>query len=601
MRRALVIAAVIVAAAVVVLVFIQRRPAKPRYVFLVCLDAVRRDHLSCYGYGVKTTPRIDELAAQGVVFEDAITQAPWTTPSVATVLSSQFPCQHGVRRREASADPYTSMGVNCLEKLVALGFETALFTGGIALKEKVPTSELVQSALLWAKRNRDSRCLAVIHTYETHSPYVAIREYVDALDPGYSGPYAARFGDLDLLKQARLGRLGQTIKLTDADIKHARALYDGQIMRADLAVGTLVNFLETWGMLEQSMIIVFADHGEEFMEHGSVEHGQTVYEESIRVPLVVYCPALTKGPKRVAEQVGLIDLAPTIFDALGVKKPADFEGRSLAPLMSARFKPEPDSLRPCGLPKKCLITESVAHRSEKKALRCPPWKLIFDPFLGAVELYNLAADPGETVNLVDAEPEVTARLAKTLLVMEKYYPGGWCVAWRDPRGGAVAGTVEVDGNFVEAVAHEFFPEADAPRDSLAASQDGRQVRFAATAGPALRGVEIRMAQKASATFALEAAGSDGAIVGPAALRRAFPLAVAPDSARVERAALRSFLAGLGSPRAGDAPAGAAGAHPGVSPSWQCAIYWLEPGTEPVARAAKDRELKQQLKAIGYIE
>ena len=601
MRRALVIAVAIVAVIIAASVLIGRGPAKPQYIFLVLLDATRPDHLSCYGYDVKTSPRIDELAAKGVLFEDAISQAPWTTPSVATILSSKFPCQHGVKRHEGSYEPYTDTGTNFVQNLLTLGYETALFTGGIALKEKIPTADLVQGALTWLRQNRDKPCLAVIHSYETHSPYVAAHECVDALDPGYSGPYDVRFGDMDLLKQARAGRLGSTIKLTDADIRHAKALYDCQIMSADRAVGTLVNSLEAWGLLKRSMIIILADHGEEFLEHGSVEHGQTVYEESIRVPLIIYCPALVSRAKRVAEQVGLVDLAPTIFDVLGYPKPGDFEGRSLAPLMSSRFKASPDTTRPCGLPTSCLVAESIAHRSEKKALRCPPWKLIFDPFFGAVELYNLSQDPRETRNLIDAKPEVAARLTKTLLVMERYYPGGWCLAWRDAQEGSVAGKITVEGDLVETVAHGFFPELDARTDSLVTSEDRRSVRFATTATTAWKGVEVRMAAAACATINRDtshfpSAAKAGAYVtlGQSATRSPFPLALCPDSARVERADLRSIFLGL------DSATGRPGAQ-AAGTSGQCVVYWLEPGSEPTAKAAKDWELRKQLKAIGYID
>jgi hypothetical protein len=594
MRRVLVIAVAVVAVIVAASVLIGRRPAKPQYIFLVCLDATRPDHLSCYGYGVKTSPRIDALAAKGVLFEDAVSQAPWTTPSVATILSSKFPCQQGVRRQGGSYEPYTATGTNFVQNLVTLGYETALFTGGIALKDKVPTADLIQGALTWLRQNRDKRCLAVIHSYETHSPYVAAHESVDALDPGYSGPYDVRFGDIDLLRQARVGRLGSVIKLTDADIRHAKALYDCQIISADRAVGTLVNSLEAWGLLKRSMIIILADHGEEFLEHGSIEHAQTVYEESIRVPLIIYCPALASRPRRIAEQVGLIDLAPTIFDILGIAKPGDFEGRSLAPLISSRFKASPDTTRPCGLPTRCLVAESIAQRSEKKALRCPPWKLIFDPFFGAAELYNLSQDPHETKNLIDAEPEVAARLTETLLVMEKYYPGGWCLAWRDAERGPVAGEIAVEEGLVEAVAHGFFPEIDARTDSLVTSEDRRSVRFTTTAPSAWKGVEVRMAEPACATVRNAARAGAYVVIGQNTTRSPFPLALCPDSARVERAKLRSLFLGLDP--AAQAPGGQT-----AGTSWQCVLYWLEPGSEPTAKAAKDWELRKQLKAIGYIE
>jgi arylsulfatase A-like enzyme len=606
MRRVVVAACCIAVAAVILIVFAERKPAKPQYVFMVCLDATRPDHLSCYGYNVKTTPRIDQLAARGALFEDAVSQAPWTTPSVATILSSTFPCQHGARRAEGSRTPYTGLATNFIETLVPLGWETALFTGGIAMDQKIPSADLTQGVLDWLRQNKAKPCFAVIHNYGTHSPYVADPQCIETLDPGYRGRFELSFGDLEVLKQARVGRLSEVLNLTDADLRHIKALYDCQIMSADAALGTLVDSLKAWGLLKRSMIIVFADHGEEFLEHGSIDHGQTVYEESIKVPLMIYCPSLTSRPRRISEQVGLIDLAPTIFDVLGYPKSRDFEGRSLAPLVSSRFEASPDSTRPCGLPVQCLVAESIARRSEKKALRCPPWKLIFDPVFGAVELYDLSRDPHETTNVIDARPEVAARLTRTLLVLEKYYPGGWCVAWRDAGGGAVAGQVAVGGSLVEALAHNFFPGTDTQTDSLATSEDWRSVRFTTTATSAWKAVEVRMAEPAYATLTLKTRATSHfpsvahapvttAIgIGKSTVRFPFPITVCPDSARIERASLRDFFLSL------DSAAGTLGG-PTAGASPQCVVYWLEPGSEPSAKVAKDRELRKQLKAIGYIE
>ncbi len=603
MRRMIAVSVVVAAAATIVsLALLERRPAGPQYTFLICLDAVRPDHMSCYGYAVKTTPRIDELAAQGTVFEDAISQAPWTTPSIATILSSSFPCQHGARRGGGAGIPYGGLASNFIETLGSLGYETALFTGGIAIKEKVPGADLTDGALKWLRNNLDKQCFIVIHDYETHSPYIATPDCIAALDPGYEGPYKLSFGNLDLLKKARVGRLGDAVNLTAADTKHIKALYDCQIRRADAAIGALVDSLLAWNRLKRSMIVVFADHGEEFLEHGSIDHGQTVYEESIKVPLIIYCPSVAPKPERVRDQVGLIDIAPTIFDILGIQKPATFEGVSLAPFMSSRFTASPGTTRPCGLPVECLVAESIARRSEKKALRRPPWKLIFDPFFGAVELYDLSKDPHETMNVIDANPEVASRLTETLLVMQKYYPGGWCMAWRGDNGRRVKGEVAVDGSLVEAVAHNFFPEIDVRTDTLATTEDWKTARFATTSGDQWKGIEVRMAEPADATINLTRgdsaplrANSLRAVIGKSGKRSQFPIPLSPDRARIERGDLRDLFLRQ------DSVPGSTTLEGPPGEDWNCVIYWLEPGSEPAAKAAKDKELRKQLKAIGYIE
>ena len=582
LRITLVLVGIAVVAAVAALLF-RPAPEAPRYVFLICLDAVRPDHLGCYGYFRDTSPRIDQLAREGALFEDAVTQAPWTLPSIATVLSSTFPCQHGARRTEGTRAAYGGVSNNFVERLVSHGFETSLFTGGLTLRGKVPAAELSEAALEWLRERLDRKCLIVIHHYDTHGPYVAGRECIDRLDPGYRGRFNYRFGDFEMLRQARVGRLSEVIDLSPEELDHIKALYDCQIMRGDSSIGLIADSLRAWGCLERAMIIVFADHGEEFLEHGSIDHGQTVHEETIRVPLVVYCPSLITTPTRVESQVGLIDIGPTILDAVGVDKPSYFEGLSLMPLVSDRFDLSDLRERPCGLPTTCLISESIARRSEKKAIRRPPWKLIYDPFFGAGELYRISEDPFEQNNVIDANREIAASLTDTLLVMQRYYAGGWCIAWRSPEGpGRVRGRVQVGGEIIEALSHNFLPEIDIETDSLVVAGDWKAVRFTARTGPGWQGVEIRMPGRADADLAISLGGRAPAqtAIGGRVSRPDFPLVLSPSEAKVDRREIHALFE-----------------NPGVD----CVVYWIDPGVEPTATRKSQAELRQQLKSIGYIE
>jgi choline-sulfatase len=571
------------AVAVVSLFLTSRGPKTPQYVFLICMDAVRPDHLSCYGYSRQTSPRINDLANKGAVFEDAISQAPWTLPSIATILSSTFPCQHGARRTEGTRAAYSGLSHNFIETLTSLGFKTALFTGGLAIRGKVPAAELSAAAIDWLGDNLEHDCFIVIHHYDTHGPYVASPRCIDRLDPGYEGPFRYRFGEFKMLKQARVGRLTEVIDLSAADLEHVKALYDCQIMRADESVGMIADSLQAWDCLERSMIILFADHGEEFLEHGSIDHGQTVYEESIKVPLIIFCPSLVKQPRRIAGQVGLIDLGPTILDALGIEKSQHFEGVSLMPLVSSAFSGSPRHERPSGFPTSCLISEAIARRPEKKAMRRPPWKLIYDPFFGASELYNIIEDPLETENLIELNASIASSLTDTLLIMAKHYPGGWCIAWRGlGDSGKVRGSINVGGGLIEAVGHNIFPELDVETDSLLISDDWKTVRFSAVAGPEWQGVETRMASKLDAEFtiALEGRSQLTTSIGKGTSQVTFPLTLDPSQARVERKDLHRLF---------------------VNPEVECAVYWVEPGTEPTAMQKHQAELRKQLKAIGYID
>jgi arylsulfatase A-like enzyme len=586
MVRKLAVLLIAVTAVVLVFVAVKRRQVRsgaPRYVFFICVNAVRPDHLGCYGYERETSPRLDDLAGRGALFEDAVSQAPWTLPSIATVLSSSFPSQHGARRSSGSQAVYSGLEHNFIVTLADAGFRTALFTGGLTLESKIPSSELSLAAINWLRDNLGHDCFAVIHHYDTHSPYIASPSCINRLDPDYKGRFTYKFDDLALLKQARVGRLDEALNLSMDEIEHIKALYDCQIMRADRSIGMIVDSLSAWDLLDESMIIVFADHGEEFLEHGSIDHGQTVYEEVIRVPLVIFCPSLLDRPVRIRRQVGLIDLGPTILDALGFEPEERFEGESLMPLISSRFDAPAVHARPSGLSASCLISEAIARRSERKALRCPPWKLIYDPFFGPLELYNILEDPLEMRNIIDIEPEIAAALTDSLLVMSRYYPGGWCVAWQSPEGGGkVRGMVKVETGIIEALAHNFFPELDAVTDTLMVSTERKAIRFVATPGEGWQGVEIRMPAGTRVQVDISL-GGDRPVktsTGSDTASPEFPITVGPDQAHLDRRHIGRLFN-----------------NPGV----ECAIYWIDPGAEPTAKQERQAELRRQLKSIGYID
>jgi hypothetical protein len=508
------------------------------------------------------------------------------------VLSSTFPSQHGARRNTGSQAVYSGLEHNFIETLADAGFKTSLFTGGLTLERKIYSQDLALIAINWLRDNLDDRCFAVLHHYDTHSPYIASPACIRKLDPDYNGRFTYMFNDTEVLRHARVGRLGEVLQLTGNEIEHIEALYDCQISRADESIGMIADSLEAWGRLDESMIIVFADHGEEFLEHGSIDHGQTVYEEVLKVPLVIFCPSLIDRPVRVPRQVGLIDLGPTILDALGFEPGGHSEGESLMPLVSRNFEGPAVHIRPSGLAADCLVSEAIARRSERKSIRRPPWKLIYDPFFGPLELYDIASDPREQQNLIEEKPAIAAALTDSLLVMSRYYPGGWCIAWRSPRSGTkVRGMVKAQTGIIEALAHNFFPELDASTDTLMISKERKAVRF--TASPAKgtwesipvdawQGVEIRMPAGTPAQVELSIGGRSRirTLLGSGDKSTEFPLMVGPDRARISRRDLGRLF--------GDQEV-------------ECAIYWIDPGTEPTARQMRQAELRKQLRSIGYIE
>lgn len=587
--------------------FLSRRTGSPQYVILIFMDAVRPDHMGCYGYERNTSPRIDALAREGALFEDAVSQAPWTLSSLATVMSSTFPSQHGARRKEGRNVTMKTGENTFVEILAAEGYRTCamstaqLYTPALGLErgfgesyviggaddvlEKVAALELGGAAITWLRRHKADKCFLVIHHYDTHYPYKASAACINRFDPDYNGEYRLRFGDssLRILKKARVGRLSE-IGLSGRDIEHVKALYDCEIVRTDASIGHLIDSLETWDCLGRSMIIITADHGEEFLEHGSVDHGQTVYDESIRVPLVIFAPYIVGAGVKIPDQVGLIDLGPTILQAAGIDIPTEYEGRSLMPLMSSRFEASGSDLRPCGIPYSCYVAEALAHRPERKALRCPPYKLIIDPFLGTAELYHLGEDPHETVNLASSRPDLVEQMRDILLTaMESYYPGGWGVVWRGSRpGGTIEGSVVTEGELIEAVAHNIHPDVDPEIDKLVTSRDRRSISFGSVLGTGWEGIEMRMAKPAKAGFDIQISGAEemSVQVGSQLLQKSFPVALEPAEARVGRRDLGRIFSDT---------------------SADLVIFWIDPGSEPGALDKKQEELRRKLKAIGYID
>ncbi len=583
------------------------RQKRPQYILIILMDAVRPDHLSCYGYERTTTPNIDELAGEGILFENAVSQAPWTLPSLATILSSTFPSQHGASRVAGKNVPMKSKAQTFVELLAANGYKTCamstarLFVPQLGLAkgfgesyiigrephilEKVAALELSRAAIDWLSKHRKDKCFLFIHHYDTHYPYKAEEPCVQKFNPDYEGPYRLRFGDssMRILKFVRIGRFSEAVKLSDADVEQIKTLYDCEIVRTDKAIGMLIDSLGTWGCLDRSMIFISADHGEEFLERGSLDHGQSVYDESIRVPLVLSCPSLFPTSKHISTQVGLIDIAPTILHAVGIDVPQTYEGTDLIPIVRDNVELRSDELRPCGLPRTCLVSESLAHRPEKKALRLPPWKLIYDPFFGAKALYNLESDPGEIHNFIKVHPDIASNMTDLLVsTFSSYWPGGWCIAWRGSKGEFIRGSLNVAGGLIEVVAHGFYPDFDAPLDSLTISHDNHVVSFKTRLDATWKGVEVRMPSDQRIRIDVSAGGKHKikAIVGKDVKQVSFPAMITPGEATVDRRTLDKLF---------------------DQQKAELVIFWLPPGTEPTAKEKHQAELKRKPKALGYID
>jgi arylsulfatase len=300
------------------------RPAPARNLIVYLVDTVRADHLGCYGYRLPTSPALDAFALEAVLFENAYAQSSWTKPAVASIFTGLRPWRHGAnQRRQRLADE----AVTLAEILAAAGYRTAGFitnpnVGGAfgfrqgferyhAEREEQSGESVRRAAFDWLEaRGEDARPFFLyLHTVEPHSPYR------DALDR--AGEFGARLADPQIGLRRHLRALGDgSLRAAPETVSELVALYDAEVAAADTSFGALLDELGRRGLADETIIVFVSDHGEEFADHGGFEHSRTLYEEVLRVPLIVRAPGF--APRRVAASAQHVDLLPTLLDLVAV-------------------------------------------------------------------------------------------------------------------------------------------------------------------------------------------------------------------------------------------------------------------------------------------
>jgi arylsulfatase A-like enzyme len=321
-------------------------PEPPRNVLLIVIDTLRADRLGVYGNRRGLSPFLDELAARGVVFANAFSPSSWTVPAIASLFISHYPSQHKVTTfdskipdaahtlaEELASHGYSSAGFSANFRLTeelgyAQGFENwQTYMGSKVTGVKVRGSRLRAESLGWLDGLSSSQAAKPQFLYlqymEPHSPYQP------------SQPHRERFirpvdGVDEVEANAKVGRLNFAA-VSWREIRLLRSLYDGEVASVDAELRVLFEELERRGFLDRAIVIVTSDHGEEFKEHGRTAHGHALYDESIRVPLIILAPGYEAH--MVEENVSLLDVAPTILDLLKLPAEPQFEGRSLVELM----------------------------------------------------------------------------------------------------------------------------------------------------------------------------------------------------------------------------------------------------------------------------
>ena len=367
-------------------------PEKPRAIILISIDTLRADHLSSYGYTAIETPHIDALAKGGTLFSDAGSQVPLTFPSHVSLFTSTYPFFNGIEDNGESLPP----NIVTLALLLKFhGYRTAAVVGGYVMDRRFGLdrgfdlydshfnqpnqeessagevkrlgAEVVSVANRWLAANSGSAFFLFIHFYDLHTPY------------NLPASYSARFG----------------------------TGYDAELRYVDEQVGTFLDILRQRNLFDNSLVVLLSDHGEGLEDHGEDAHGYFVYQSTIRVPLIVHWPAGSASfPAKVDEPVRLMDVAPTILESAGIPTPPEFQGRSLMELL------RPDSSKtPRDIYSETLYPHLHFGCSSLQALRSGRYKYIDAP---KPELYDLAADPGESRNIYSQRADL-AQSAKEKL------------------------------------------------------------------------------------------------------------------------------------------------------------------------------------------
>ena len=408
------------------------RSVKRPNIILVSIDTLRADNLGIYGYTRQTSPALDSLAQDSGVFLNTFATAAWTLPSHISLLTSLFGYNHQVYHTNENIDPAITTLADLLRQNRLF---CAAITGGVFISPQygfskgfdsfseaagdfsVPDSaeRLFQAFSEWIGQNHDKNFFLFLHTYQPHSPY-------DCPAP-YSSVFLGHDSKLQKVKILDYlgGREGTFKPLSEKERQDFICLYDGEIRYTDeRLIKPLLSRLKQLALYDRTMIIITSDHGEEFFDHGGWEHGHTLYNELLKVPLIIKFPNSKFRGKRIESIVSLVDVMPTVLEEMGIDdKNLGLDGRSLLPLLEGEVRED----RVFFADRKSRVTDT--NTSQRITLNEGRMKLILNkvfspqeltfyhyppPMTPPVELYDLREDPVEKKNIADAQPDLARRL-----------------------------------------------------------------------------------------------------------------------------------------------------------------------------------------------
>ncbi len=386
-------------------------------VLLIVIDTLRRDHLGCYGYFRDTSPNIDRLAKEGVIFKDMHATAIATGPGFSSIISGLSPIHHHFYLTpwdspnlidfddsiptlpmliQKGREDYTTCALDNLMNFASpmdqfvRGFEYYINVDRMGKERQFVRGDRINHRLIpWLEAHREENFFLFLHYWEPHTPYNQPAEFREIFH--YQGEKSLE----EVTKEAPAGykyvpgwgKMGEIVNPGGEDL--SIELYDGEIRYVDHLIGEVIDTLERLDILRKSVIIITSDHGEQLGHHGSWLHDKVV-ESVIQVPLIMWGPGVLPSGKVVKGYVQQADIAPTILSLLGIEQLPYFDGKSLLPLIEGKEEG-----------RKEIIVEDHIYR----CLISGEWKYIRNYFSGEEELYNLSMDPMESINLAGKEKE----------------------------------------------------------------------------------------------------------------------------------------------------------------------------------------------------
>ena len=380
-------------------------------VVLISIDTLRADHLGCYGYKRQTSGNIDEFARDAVLFQETIVQAPSTLPSHASIFTSLIPSHHGAFIAKKTGIVAEAETIS--EILQREGYRTVSYNGGVQMAGEFGFNRgfevydsfnenfivHVDRGIDWLKRNKNEKFFLFLHTYEVHHPYTPKKEYLDLFEDEYLGNLPMDIS-IPLLREIN----NKKIVIDQKDREHIINTYDAEIYSMDKAFGMLIEFLKAEDLYDNTIIIFTSDHGEEFGEHEWMGwHSHTLYDELLKVPLIIKFPHSKYSGRVIKEQVRSIDILPTLLDIVDIEISKNVEGVSLI-----NFNSNEELF--------AVSQQDTEGDRHPTSIRTKKWKL-YDS-----TLYHLVKDPLETHEVSNPEMEEYLGYFRALILKKGKIP-----------------------------------------------------------------------------------------------------------------------------------------------------------------------------------